>query len=146
MRIKSRYGQAEDLAKFGKGIYNVTLEKPYEEEINGEMVIWFPFTVGGITGETKPFYFHLFKSEVNDKGTKLGYSNSLAESIRKCFDIILPFEEKNYEYWEGREGRVNVLQIVNGKTKEVFFYKNKNLSEVRKKIIEDMYDFRKASL
>ena len=83
MRIKSRYGQAEDLAKFGKGIYNVTLEKPYEEEINGEMVIWVPFTVGEITGRTKPFYFHLFKSEVNDKGSKMGRCNLLAEKIRK---------------------------------------------------------------
>lgn len=145
MRINRKFHQAEDLVVLGEGIYNIILKKPYEVEFNGEIIIKFPFTVDGFMGKIKPFYFYLNKSQVNDKGSKLGFSNTLAESIRKCFDIISPFEEKYYEQWVGRKGRVLVSNNRNDKKGIVFFFKNKNLSEVRKKIIEDMYNFRKAS-
>lgn len=144
MKIKRSFHQAEDLVELGEGIFNVTLKKPYEKEIDGEIVIRFPFTVDGFMGKIKPFYFYLFKSLVNDKGSKMGRLNRLAESIRKCFDVILPFEENYYECWEGKKGRVLVSRNNNGKKGVVFFFKNKNLSEERKKIIEDMYDFRKV--
>ena len=146
MRIKSNFNQAEDLVELGEGIFNITLKKPYEIEFHGEVIIRFPFTVDGFVGKIKPFYFYLIKSQVNEKGSKLGRSNILAESIRKCFDIISPFEEKNYECWIGRKGRVLVSKNRNDKKGIVFFFKNKNLTEERKKIIEDMYNFRKPSL
>lgn len=136
---------AEKLAELGEGIYNITLKKPFEKEYKGEILIRFPFTVDGFMGKIRPLYFYLIKSQVSETSSKLGLSNNLAESIRKCFDVILPFEEKYYEYWVGRKGRVLASKDRNGKRGLVFFFKNKNLSEVRKKIIEDMYDFRKAA-
>ena len=142
MRPIRGFEQGEGIIELKEGLYNVTLKKPYEKEIHGEIVIRFPFTVDGMVGKIKPFYFYLIKSQVCIKELKYERTNYLAESIRKCFDVILPFEEKNYEYWEGRKGRVLIAEKKSGNRGVVFFMKNKNLTMERFKIIEDMSVFK----
>ena len=138
MRISRAFNQSEGVLELKEGLYNVTLKKPYEKEIHGEIVIRFPFTVDGFVGKIKPFYFYLIKSQAYIEELKRERFNYFAMSIRKCFDVILPFEKKYYEHWEGKKGRVLIAKHENGRNGVVFFVKNNNLTEERRKIIENI--------
>lgn len=121
------------------GCYYVTLQKPYETEIKGQEVIRFPFTVNGIVGKIKPFYFYLFKAKIGDDKLKVQRFNTLAMAIRKCFDVVSPFTESNYELWTGKKGRVVIGKHENGKVGVIFFMHNEKLSNIRKTLIENMH-------
>ena len=123
------------------GCYNVTLQEPYEEEINGQTVIRFPFTVDGIVGKIKPFYFYLFKSEIGDDKLKFQRFNTLAMAIRKCFLLYGPFNKESYEKWVGKKGRVIIGNHASGSVGVVFFMVNSGITPNKVRFIEHLHTF-----
>src|SRR5574344_1918736 len=91
--------QSKGTIELKPGCYNVTLQEPYEEEINGEIVIRFPFSVDGIVGKIKPFYFYLFVPKDGDEKSKIERFNAKEKAIRECFNSILPFNKLSYKFW-----------------------------------------------
>ena len=128
------------------GCYNVVLQEPYEEEINGEIVIRFPFTVAGIVGKIKPFYFYLFKSKIGDEKLKIEKLNAKEKAIRECFNTMLPFDERHYKLWEGKKGRVVIGKHRNDKMGVVFFMRNDTINLARKALSENTRVFKNELL
>ena len=128
------------------GCYNVTLQEPYEEEINGEICIRFPFTVAGIVGKIKPFYFYLFVPQVGDDKLKIERFNNKSMAIRECFNSVLPFNELSYKFWKGRKGRVVIGKHRNGKMGVIFFMRNDNINLAREALSENVHTFKNELL
>lgn len=128
------------------GCYNVTLQEPYEEEINGEIYIRFPFTVAGIVGKIKPFYFYLFVPKDGDEKLKFERFNTLEIAIRECFNTELPFTKSYYKLWKGKKGRVVIGKHRNGKMGVVFFMRNENINLARKALSENVRVFKNELL
>lgn len=123
------------------GCYNVTLQKPYEKEIEGQKVVRFPFSVDGIVGKIKPFYFYLFKSEIGDDKLKFQRFNTLAIAIRKCFLLYGPFNKDSYEKWVGKKGRVIIGKNASGSVGVVFFMVNSSITPAKIRFIEHLHTF-----
>ena len=123
------------------GCYNVTLQKPYEKEIEGQKIVRFPFSVDGIVGKIKPFYFYLFKSEIGDDKLKFQRFNTLAMAIRKCFLLYGPFNKDSYEKWVGKKGRVIIGKHASGSVGVVFFMVNSSITPAKIRFIEHMHTF-----
>lgn len=100
----------EDQAiKLKPGIYDVTLERPYEDVINGYKVLKFPFTVDGINQRTSPDNFILFDVKDNDDPEKIRMFIKKASRIKACFILKGPFREENYVAWTGKKGSISVV-------------------------------------
>lgn len=138
VRVKK---QSSDVIRLKPGCYNVTLQKPYEIEIEGQKVIRFPFTVDGIVGKIKPFYFYLFKSEIGDDKLKFQRFNTLAMVIRKCFLLYGPFNEDSYKKWVGRKGRVVIGKYPDANVGVVFFMVNDSITPAKVRFIEHLHTF-----
>lgn len=128
------------------GCYNVTLQEPYEEEINGEIYIRFPFTVAGIVGKIKPFYFYLFVPKDGDDKLKIQRFNTLAMAIRECFNTMLPFTKNNYKLLKGKKGRVVIGKHRNGKMGVVFFMRSEMINIANKALSENTRVFKNELL
>lgn len=128
------------------GCYNITLQEPYEEEINGEICIRFPFTVAGIVGKIKPFYFYLFMPKDGDNKLKIERFYNKSTAIRECFNSVLPFNELSYKFWKGRKGRVVIGKHRNGKMGVVFFMRNDNINIAREDLSENVHTFKNELL
>ena len=123
------------------GCYYVTLQEPYEEEINGETVIRFPFSVNGMVGKIKPFYFYLFKAKDDSDKLKVQRLDTLEMAIRECFNAKLPLTKNDYKFWKGKKGRVVIGKHRNGKMGVVFFMRSEILTLARKALSEDIPGF-----
>ena len=145
MVIKTKK-QSNETIELKPGCYNVTLQEPYEEEINGEIYIRFPFTVAGIIGKIKPFYFYLFVPKDGDEKLKFERFNTLGIAIRECFNTMLPFNKSHYMLWKGKKGRVVIGKHRNGKMGVVFFMRNDNINLARKALSENASVFKNELL
>lgn len=123
------------------GCYNVTLQEPYEEEVNSEICIRFPFTVDGIIGKIKPYYFYLFKPYIGDDKLKIERFNTMEMAIRECFNIKLPLAKSDYKFWKGKKGRVVIGKHKNGNVGVVFFMRSEIINLARKALTEDIPGF-----
>lgn len=145
MVIKTKK-QSDETIELKPGCYNVVLQEPYEEEINGEIYIRFPFTVAGIVGKIKPFYFYLFVPKVGDEKLKFERFNTLGIAIRECFNAELPFNKLSYKFWKGKKGRVVIGKHRNGKMGVVFFMRNESINIARQALSEDTRVFKNELL
>lgn len=145
MVIKTKK-QNDGVIELKPGCYNVVLQEPYEEEINGEICIKFPFTVAGIVGKIKPFYFYLFVPKDGDERLKFERFNTLEIAIRECFNTKLPFEKSHYILWKGKKGRVVIGKHRNDKMGVVFFMRNENINLAHQALSENARVFKNELL
>ena len=145
MVIKTKK-QSNETIELKPGCYNVTLQEPYEEEINSEICIRFPFTVAGIVGKIKPFYFYLFVPKDGDDKLKIERFNTLAMAIRECFNSVLPFNELSYKFWKGKKGRVVIGKHKNGKMGVVFFMRSEIINLAQESLSENVHTFKNELL
>lgn len=123
----------EDQAiKLKPGIYDVTLERPYETNINGYHVLKFPFTVDGVNQRTNPDSFVLFDVKDNDDPEKIRMFIKKASRIKACFILKGRFAEENYVAWTGKKGSISVVEDEQGYTNVRDFLPNVNLTAADK--------------
>ena len=119
----------EDQAiKLKSGIYDVTLERPFETMINGYHVLKFPFTVDGINQRTNPDNFVLFDAKDGDDPEKIKMFIKKASRIKACFILKGPFAEENYVAWTGKKGSISIVEDDQGYMNVKDFLPNKNLT------------------
>lgn len=119
----------EDQAvKLKPGIYDVTLERPYETDINGYHVLKFPFTVNGVNQRTNPDNFVLFDVKDGDDPEKVKMFIRKASKIKACFILKGPFTEGNYVAWTGKHGSISVVEDETGYMNVKDFLPNANLT------------------
>ena len=133
--------QDNETIELKPGCYYVTLQEPYEKEINGEIVVRFPFTVNGIVGKIKPFYFYLFKPLIGGDKLKFERFNAMEMAIRECFNTKLPLTKNDYKFWKGKKGRVVIGKHKNGNMGVVFFMRSEILTLARKTLSENIPGF-----
>ena len=123
----------EDQAiKLKPGIYDVTLERPFETMINGYHVLKFPFTVDGISQRTNPDNFILFDVKDGDDPEKIKMFIRKASRIKACFVLKGPFSEANYVAWTGKKGSISVVEDDQGYMNVKDFLPNVNLTAADK--------------
>ena len=118
--------------KLRPGIYDVTLERPFETMINGYHVLKFPFTVDGVNQRTNPDNFILFDVKNDDDQTKIKMFIKKASKIKACFILKGPFAEENYVAWTGKKGSISVVEDEQGYLNVKDFLPNKNLTAADK--------------
>lgn len=114
------------------GIYDVTLERPYETMINGYHVLKFPFTVDGVNQRTNPDNFVLFDVKDGDDPEKVKMFVRKASKIKACFILKGRFTEENYVAWTGKKGCISVVEDETGFMNVKDFLPNKNLTAADK--------------
>ena len=123
----------EDQAiKLKPGIYDVTLERPYETNINGYHVLKFPFTVDGVNQRTNPDSFVLFDVKDNDDPEKIRMFIKKASRVKACFILKGRFAEENYVAWTGKKGSISVVEDEQGYINVRDFLPNVNLTAADK--------------
>ena len=123
----------EDQAiKLKPGIYDVTLERPFETDVNGYHVLKFPFTVDGVNQRTNPDNFILFDVKDGDDQEKIKMFIRKASRIKACFILKGPFSEANYVAWTGKKGRISVVEDDQGYMNVKDFFPNVNLTAADK--------------
>ena len=123
----------EDQAiKLKPGIYDVTLERPFETMINGYHVLKFPFTVDGVNHRTNPDNFVLFDVKDGDDPEKVKMFIRKASRIKACFILKGPFAEENYVAWTGKKGSISVVEDETGYMNVKDFLPNVNLTAADK--------------
>ena len=123
----------EDQAiKLKPGIYDVTLERPFETMVNGYHVLKFPFTVDGVNQRTNPDNFVLFDVKNDDEQGKIKMFIKKASRIKACFILKGPFAEENYVAWTGKKGSISVVEDEQGFLNVKDFLPNKNLTAADK--------------
>lgn len=118
--------------KLKTGIYDVTLERPYETDINGYHVLKFPFTVDGVNQRTNPDNFVLFDVKDGDGPEKVKMFIKRASRIKACFILKGRFAEENYVAWTGKKGCISVVEDDQGYLNVRDFLPNKNLTAADK--------------
>lgn len=114
------------------GLYDVTLERPYETDINGYHVLKFPFTVDGVNQRTNPDNFVLFDVKDGDDQEKVKMFIKRASRIKACFILKGRFAEENYVAWTGKKGCISVVEDEAGYINVKDFLPNKNLTAADK--------------
>ena len=123
----------EDQAiKLKPGIYDVTLERPFETMINGYHVLKFPFTVDGINQRTNPDNFVLFDTNEGDAPDKIKMFIKKASRIKACFILKGPFSEANYVAWTGKKGVISITEDETGYMNVKDFLPNEKLTAADK--------------
>ena len=123
----------EDQAiKLKPGIYDVTLERPFETMINGYHVLKLPFTVDGVNQRTNPDNFVLFDVKDSDDPEKVKMFIRKASRIKACFILKGPFAEENYVAWTGKKGSISVVEDETGYMNVKDFLPNVNLTTADK--------------
>lgn len=123
----------EDQAiKLKPGVYDVTLERPFETMINGYHVLKFQFTVDGVNSRTNPDNFVLFDVDDKDSPEKVKMFIRKASRIKACFILKGPFSEANYVAWTGKKGRISIVEDEQGYMTVKDFLPNENLTPADK--------------
>lgn len=128
----SFYHYEDQAIKLKPGIYDVTLERPFETSINGYHVLKFPFTVDGINQKTNPDNFVLFDVKDGDDPEKVRMFIKKASRIKACFILKGGFREENYVAWTGKKGCISVVEDEQGYLNVRDFLPNKNLTPADK--------------
>ena len=118
--------------KLKPGIYDVTLERPFETMINGYHVLKFPFTVDGVNQRTNPDNFVLFDAKEGDDPEKIKMFIRKASRIKACFILKGPFSEGNYAAWTGKKGSISVVEDDTGYMNVKDFLPNEKLTAADK--------------
>ena len=114
------------------GLYDVTLERPYETDLNGYHVLKFPFTVDGVNQRTNPDNFVLFDVKDGDDPEKVKMFIKRASRIKACFILKGRFGEENYVAWTGKKGCISVVEDEQGYLNVRDFLPNKKLTAADK--------------
>ena len=128
MAFCSFFHYEDQAVKLKPGVYDVTLERPYETNINGYHVLKFPFTVDGMNQSTNPDNFVLFEVKDNDDPEKMKMFIKRASRIKACFILKGRFAEENYIAWTGKKGRISIVEDDTGYMNVRDFYPNVNLT------------------
>ena len=128
----SNYKYEDQAIRLKPGLYDVTLERPYETDINGYHVLKFPFTVDGVNQRTNPDNFVLFDVKDGDDPEKVKMFVKRASKIKACFILKGRFAEENYVAWTGKKGCISVVEDEQGYLNVRDFLPNKNLTAADK--------------
>ena len=128
----SNFKYEDQAIRLKPGIYDVTLERPYETDINGYRVLKFPFTVDGVNQRTNPNNFILFDVKDGDDPEKVKMFVRKASKIKACFILKGRFAEENYVAWTGKKGCISVVEDEAGFMNVKDFLPNKNLTAADK--------------
>ena len=128
----SSFKYEDQALRLKPGVYDVTLERPYETDINGYHVLKFPFTVDGVNQRTNPDNFVLFDVKDGDDPEKVKMFNKRASKIKACFILKGRFGEENYVAWTGKKGCISVVEDEQGYLNVRDFLPNKNLTAADK--------------
>ena len=128
----SNFKYEDQALKLKTGIYDVTLERPYETDINGYHVLKFPFTVDGVNQRTNPDNFVLFDVKDGDDPEKVKMFIKRASRIKACFILKGRFGEENYVAWTGKKGCISVVEDEQGYLNVRDFLPNKKLTAADK--------------
>ena len=128
----SNFKYEDQAVRLKPGLYDVTLERPYETDINGYHVLKFPFTVDGVNQRTNPDNFVLFDVKDGDDPEKVKMFVKRASRIKACFILKGRFGEENYVAWTGKKGCISVVEDEQGYLNVRDFLPNKNLTAADK--------------
>lgn len=128
----SSFKYEDQAIRLKPGLYDVTLERPYETDINGYHVLKFPFTVDGVNQRTNPDNFVLFDVKDGDDPEKVKMFIKRASRIKACFILKGRFGEENYVAWTGKKGCISVVEDEQGYLNVRDFLPNKNLTAADK--------------
>ena len=128
----SNFKYEDQAIRLKPGLYDVTLERPYETDINGYHVLKFPFTVDGVNQRTNPDNFVLFDVKDGDDPEKVKMFIKRASRIKACFILKGRFAEENYVAWTGKKGCISVVEDEQGYLNVRDFLPNKNLTAADK--------------
>ena len=128
----SNFKYEDQAIRLKPGLYDVTLERPYETDINGYHVLKFPFTVDGVNQRTNPDNFVLFDVNDGDDPEKVKMFIKRASKIKACFILKGRFAEENYVAWTGKKGCISVVEDEQGYLNVRDFLPNKNLTAADK--------------
>ena len=128
----SNFKYEDQAIRLKPGLYDVTLERPYETDINGYHVLKFPFTVDGVNQRTNPDNFVLFDVKDGDDPEKVKMFIKRASRIKACFILKGRFAEENYVAWTGKKGCISVVEDEQGYINVRDFLPNKNLTAADK--------------
>lgn len=128
----SNFKYEDQALKLKAGAYDVTLERPYETDINGYHVLKFPFTVDGVNERTNPDNFVLFDTKEGDSQEKVKMFIKRASKIKACFILKGRFAEENYVAWTGKKGKIYIAEDDAGFMNVRDFYPNENLTAADK--------------
>ena len=128
----SNFKYEDQALKLKTGAYDVTLERPYETDINGYHVLKFPFTVDGVNERTNPDNFVLFDTKEGDSQEKVKMFIKRASKIKACFILKGRFGEENYVAWTGKKGKIYIAEDDAGFMNVRDFYPNENLTAADK--------------
>lgn len=128
----SNFKYEDQAIRLKPGLYDVTLERPYETDINGYHVLKFPFTVDGLDQRTNPDNFVLFDVKDGDDQEKVKMFIKKASRIKACFILKGRFGEENYVAWTGKKGCISVVEDEQGYINVRDFLPNKNLTAADK--------------
>ena len=128
----SNFKYEDQAIRLKPGLYDVTLERPYETDINGYHVLKFPFTVDGVNQRTNPDNFVLFDVKDGDDSEKVKMFIKRASRIKACFILKGRFAEENYVAWTGKKGCISVVEDEQGYLNVRDFLPNKNLTAADK--------------
>lgn len=124
----SSFKYEDQAIRLKPGLYNVTLERPYETDINGYHVLKFPFTVDGVNQRTNPDNFVLFDVKNGDDPEKVKMFIKRASRIKACFILKGRFGEENYVAWTGKKGCISVVEDEQGYLNVKDFLPNEKLT------------------
>ena len=105
------------------GIYEVTLELPFETKVGGYPVLRFPFKVKGENKPVAPNHFDLFKYANSYDYFQVSQFRESASKIKACFKLPGAFSSENYAKWVGCKGKVMIKKSENGFVYVTYFYK-----------------------
>ena len=128
----SNFKYEDQAIRLKPGVYDVTLERPYETDINGYHVLKFPFTVDGVNQRANPDNFVLFDVKDGDDPEKVKMFVKRASKIKACFILKGRFAEENYVAWTGKKGCISVVEDEQGYLNVRDFLPNKNLTAADK--------------
>ena len=128
----SNFKYEDQAIRLKPGLYDVTLERPYETDINGYHVLKFPFTVDGVNQRTNPDNFVLFDVKDGNDPEKVKMFIKRASRIKACFILKGRFAEENYVAWTGKKGCISVVEDDQGYLNVRDFLPNKNLTAADK--------------
>lgn len=128
----SNFKYEDQAIRLKPGLYDVTLERPFETDINGYHVLKFPFTVDGVNQRTNPDNFVLFDAKDGDDPEKVKMFIKRASRIKACFILKGRFGEENYVAWTGKKGCISVVEDEQGYLNVKDFLPNKNLTAADK--------------
>ena len=105
------------------GIYEVTLELPFEIKVGDTFALRFPFKVNGESEPVVPNHFDLFECTDPYNYFKISQFRKAASEIKACFKLKGSFSSENYAKWVGCKGRVRIKKCENGFVNVTYFYK-----------------------